>query len=72
MQTTNKKIACPQCGREIELVPKKDDPARVEGWCGHGTGNVQPVIETDSDTPSNVLQSFVSALKPKNQENSDE
>lgn len=65
MQPTSRKIACPVCGRMIDLVPKTDNPLRVEGYCGHGTGNVLPVIETDYDIDLNYLQKLVSPDKAK-------
>lgn len=48
MQPTSK---CPVCGCEIELVPKLDDPKRVQGWCNHGDIRFikQPVIEMDAE-----------------------
>ena len=49
----------------IDLVPKTDNPLRVEGYCGHGTGNVLPVIETDYDIDLNYLQKLVSPDKAK-------
>jgi hypothetical protein len=46
MQATNK-IACPECGKEIELVEKDNNPLRLVGYC-NCKGARRAVIETDA------------------------
>jgi len=53
----NNKIECPVCGKQIELKPKEDNPARVQGFCNCG-GKTRCVIEMDAQTKPVKPESF--------------
>lgn len=57
MAMNNNKIACPVCGQEIELVPKRDNPERLVAFHACGGQGLRQVYETDAPLfPPPLLQ----------------
>jgi len=49
MQTNNREIACPECGKLIALFEKPTNPRRLVGAC-NCVGHLREVIEIDNES----------------------
>jgi hypothetical protein len=47
---------CPICNKKLELIPKPEDPTRVQGFCNHSDVRLlaQPVIEMNAESEPTV------------------
>ena len=50
MQLTSDTVRCPECGAELELVPKPDDPTKVVAYHNCNGRGARAVIEKDAQT----------------------
>jgi hypothetical protein len=55
---------CPVCGREIEIVPDPNDPAREVGFCNHGAaGYVATCVISQPAEPEKPAKQNKGVLK---------